>query len=56
MSIVIIKHNYPFSYVDYEATRQMHKFLHRDVHHITRNTAKDFLKIYEREKMNLKRN
>ncbi|KAK1431515.1 hypothetical protein QVD17_07975 [Tagetes erecta] len=51
----IIKHNYPFSYVEHEWTRELHKFLHRDVKYITRNTAKaDVLKIYDREKTNLK--
>ncbi|KAJ0508003.1 putative HAT dimerization domain, ribonuclease H-like superfamily, hAT-like transposase, RNase-H [Helianthus annuus] len=51
----IIKHNYPFSYVEHEGTRDLHKFLHRDVTPITRNTAKaDVLKIYDREKTKLK--
>ncbi|KAJ0594754.1 putative transcription factor C2H2 family [Helianthus annuus] len=51
----IIKHNYPFSYVEHEGTRDLHKFLHRDVTPITRNTAKaDVLRIYDREKTNLK--
>ena len=55
MAITIIKHNYPFSYVEHEATRQLHKFLHRDVIPICRNSAKsDVLAIYEREKANLK--
>ncbi|XP_022017274.1 zinc finger BED domain-containing protein RICESLEEPER 2 [Helianthus annuus] len=51
----IIKHNYPFSYVEHKGTRDLHKFLHRDVKPITRNTAKaDVLKIYDREKTILK--
>ncbi|KAJ0825565.1 putative transcription factor/ chromatin remodeling BED-type(Zn) family [Helianthus annuus] len=55
LAISIIKHNYPFSYVEHEETRNLHKFLHDDVKFITRNTAKaDVLKIYEREKMILK--
>ncbi|KAM0058901.1 putative transcription factor/ chromatin remodeling BED-type(Zn) family [Helianthus debilis subsp. tardiflorus] len=55
LAISIIKHNYPFSYVEHEETRNLHKFLHGDVKFITRNTAKaDVLKIYEREKMILK--
>ncbi|KAJ0667094.1 putative transcription factor/ chromatin remodeling BED-type(Zn) family [Helianthus annuus] len=54
-AISIIKHNYPFSYVEHEETRNLHKFLHGDVKFITRNTAKaDVLKIYEREKIILK--
>ncbi|KAK1432915.1 hypothetical protein QVD17_09818 [Tagetes erecta] len=51
----IIKHNYPFSYVEHEATRDLLRFLHPDARPITRNTAKaDVIKIYEREKMILK--
>nr|GFA61953.1 zinc finger BED domain-containing protein RICESLEEPER 2-like [Tanacetum cinerariifolium] len=40
MAIAIIKHNYPFKYVKHEATRQLHKFLHRDAAPICRNSAK----------------
>ncbi|KAI3694988.1 hypothetical protein L1987_77975 [Smallanthus sonchifolius] len=55
LAISIIKHNYPMSYVEHEGTRDLHKFLHRDVKTITRNTAKaDILKIYNREKAILK--
>ncbi|XP_022028404.1 zinc finger BED domain-containing protein RICESLEEPER 2 [Helianthus annuus] len=55
LAISIIKHNYPFSYVEHEETRKLHKFLQGDVKFITRNTAKaDVLKIYEREKMIIK--
>ncbi|GJS78536.1 zinc finger BED domain-containing protein RICESLEEPER 2-like protein [Tanacetum coccineum] len=55
MAIAIIKHNYPFSYVEHEATRQLHKFLHRDAAPICRNSAKkDVIAIYEREKTKLK--
>ncbi|KAJ0477257.1 putative transcription factor/ chromatin remodeling BED-type(Zn) family [Helianthus annuus] len=51
----IIKHNYPFSYVEHEATRDLLEFLNADVTPITRNTAEaDVLKIYDREKTNLK--
>ncbi|KAM0070844.1 putative transcription factor/ chromatin remodeling BED-type(Zn) family [Helianthus debilis subsp. tardiflorus] len=51
----IIKHNYPFSYVEHEATRDLFKFLNPGVTPITRNTAEaDVLKIYDREKTNLK--
>ncbi|GJR77892.1 zinc finger BED domain-containing protein RICESLEEPER 2-like protein [Tanacetum coccineum] len=56
MAIAIIKHNYPFSYVEHEATRNLHRFLHRDANPISRNTAKeDVLGIYKREKSNLKK-
>nr|XP_043633091.1 zinc finger BED domain-containing protein RICESLEEPER 2-like [Erigeron canadensis] len=55
LAISIIKHNHPFSYVEHEATRDVHTFLHRDAKPITRNTAKaTVIKIYEREKMILK--
>ncbi|GKC29272.1 zinc finger BED domain-containing protein RICESLEEPER 2-like protein [Tanacetum coccineum] len=55
MAIAIIKHNYPFSYVEHQATRQLHQFLHRDATPICRNSVKkDVLAIYEREKTNLK--
>ncbi|GJX12199.1 zinc finger BED domain-containing protein RICESLEEPER 2-like protein [Tanacetum coccineum] len=55
MAIAIIKHNYPFKYVEHEATRQLHKFLHRDAAPICRNSAKkDVIAIYEREKTKLK--
>ncbi|GJR02193.1 zinc finger BED domain-containing protein RICESLEEPER 2-like protein [Tanacetum coccineum] len=55
MAIAIIKHNYPFSYVEHKATRQLHQFLHRDATPICRNSAKkDVVAIYEREKTNLK--
>nr|GEY52580.1 zinc finger BED domain-containing protein RICESLEEPER 2-like [Tanacetum cinerariifolium] len=55
MAIAIIQHNYSFSYVEHDATRQLHKFLHRDANPISRNTAKlDVLAIYKREKANLK--
>ncbi|XP_071688546.1 uncharacterized protein [Rutidosis leptorrhynchoides] len=45
--ISIIKHGYPFSYVENEATRDLHMFLHPDTKPITRNTTKrDVLKIF----------
>nr|GEV21953.1 zinc finger BED domain-containing protein RICESLEEPER 2-like [Tanacetum cinerariifolium] len=54
MSIAIIQHNHSFSYVEHDATRQLHKFLHRDANPISRNTTKlDVLTIYKREKANL---
>ncbi|KAK2970545.1 hypothetical protein RJ640_010064 [Escallonia rubra] len=51
LSISIVKHNYPFSYVEHEGTRELHSFLNPEVKPLTRNTAKaDVLKIYEKEK------
>nr|GEV91037.1 zinc finger BED domain-containing protein RICESLEEPER 2-like [Tanacetum cinerariifolium] len=55
MAIAIIKHNYPFKYVEHQATRQLHKFLHRDAAPICRNSPKKVvIAIYEREKTKLK--
>ncbi|GJU06043.1 zinc finger BED domain-containing protein RICESLEEPER 2-like protein [Tanacetum coccineum] len=43
MAITIIKHNYPFSYVENEATRHLQKFLHRDAIPICKNSARAHL-------------
>ncbi|GJY45176.1 zinc finger BED domain-containing protein RICESLEEPER 2-like protein, partial [Tanacetum coccineum] len=52
LAISITKHNYPFTYVEHEGTRDLHKFLHPDANPICRNTAKKkVLRIYEREKL-----
>nr|GEX86622.1 zinc finger BED domain-containing protein RICESLEEPER 2-like [Tanacetum cinerariifolium] len=57
MTIRIIKPNYPFSYVEREATRQSQKFLHRDAIPTCKNSARsDALAIHEREKTNIKMN
>lgn len=51
----IISHNYSFSFEEHEINRENHILLNPDVKPIFRNTAKsDFLKIYMREKENLK--
>ncbi|KAK9705574.1 hypothetical protein RND81_07G067300 [Saponaria officinalis] len=43
----IIKHGYPFSWVEHEGNRDIHEFLCDDVKTICRNTAKaDCLKLY----------
>ncbi|GJX11554.1 zinc finger BED domain-containing protein RICESLEEPER 2-like protein [Tanacetum coccineum] len=56
LAISIIKHNYPFTYVEHEGTRDLHKFLHPDANPICRNTAKkEVLRIYEREKVKVKK-
>nr|GEU55968.1 zinc finger BED domain-containing protein RICESLEEPER 2-like [Tanacetum cinerariifolium] len=56
LTISIIKHNYPFTYVEHEGTRDLHKFLHADANPICRNTAKkEVLRIYEREKLKVKK-
>ena len=55
LSDVIIKHNYPFKFVEHEGIRELHNFLNPDVKSISRNTAKlDILKAYKREKEQLK--
>nr|GEX86432.1 zinc finger BED domain-containing protein RICESLEEPER 2-like [Tanacetum cinerariifolium] len=55
MTIRIIKPNYPFIYVEREATRQLQKFLHRDAIPICKNSARsNALAIHEREKTNIK--
>ena len=51
---VIIKHNYTYSFVEHEATREF-SYLNPNVKHISRNTARsDVIKVYEKEKGNLK--
>ncbi|XP_039169031.1 uncharacterized protein LOC104444289 [Eucalyptus grandis] len=51
----IIKHNYTYSFVDHEATRELFSYLNPNVKHISRNTAKsDVVKVYEKEKRILK--
>ncbi|GJU84947.1 zinc finger BED domain-containing protein RICESLEEPER 2-like protein [Tanacetum coccineum] len=56
LAVSIIKHNYPFSYVEHEGTRDLHTFLHPDANPICRNTVKkEVLSIYEREKLKIKR-
>ncbi|XP_057981190.1 zinc finger BED domain-containing protein RICESLEEPER 3-like [Malania oleifera] len=55
MAIAVIKHCYPFSWVEHEGNRDVHKYLNPDVKPIARNTAKaDVLKIHKREKEKLK--
>ena len=47
----IIKHNLPFSFVEYEGIRNICSYLNVDVKHISRNTSKaDVLKVYKNEK------
>ena len=52
---VIIKHNLPFSFVEYEGIRKVFSYLNLDVKHIFRNTSKaDVLKLYKKEKDDIK--
>ena len=48
---VIIKHELPFSFVEYDGIREMTKYLHRDMPLISRNTVKaDLIKMHLLEK------
>ncbi|XP_030970702.1 zinc finger BED domain-containing protein RICESLEEPER 2-like [Quercus lobata] len=56
IAMAIIRHNYSISFAEHEVNRELHIFLNPDVKPICRNTAKsDVLKIYKRERENLKR-
>jgi hypothetical protein len=51
----IIKHDLPFSYVEYDGAREMHRYLRSDVPLISRNTAKaDLIKMHMLEKRKVK--
>ena len=51
----IIKHNLPFSFVEYEGIRKVFNYLNLDVKHINRNTSKvNVLKLYKKEKDGVK--
>lgn len=55
ISEVIVKHSYPFTFVEHEGIVDLLCFLHPDVKSISRNTAKsDVLKVYRKEKEKLK--
>ncbi|KAL0655624.1 hypothetical protein Bca4012_076208 [Brassica carinata] len=54
MSEIIIYHDLPFKYVEYEKVRERDRFLNPDVQHICRQTAaSDVYKRYEIEKAKL---
>ena len=47
----IVRHNLPFSYVEYEGVREVHAFLNPTVKTISKNTTKvDVLKLYHDQK------
>lgn len=51
----ILKHNYPFSFVEHQGNKDIHLYLNPTVRTISRNTVKsDILKMYDREKEYLK--
>ncbi|KAH7835665.1 hypothetical protein Vadar_028554 [Vaccinium darrowii] len=56
MAIAIIKHNYPFRFVEHEGIRGIHSYLNHTAKSISRNyTAKaDVLKLFEKEMVKLK--
>jgi hypothetical protein len=55
MVAAVIKHELPFSFVEYDGIREMTRYLHRDVPLISRNTVKaDMLKMHLLEKQNVK--
>ncbi|KAL4632156.1 hypothetical protein ACB092_04G031900 [Castanea dentata] len=56
IAMAIIRHNYLFSFAEHEVNRELHIFLNPNVKPICRNTTKsDVMKIYKRERENLKR-
>ena len=55
IALAIIKHNLSFSFVEYDAIRDVLKYLNPDVKLISRNTTtSDVLKVYLNEKEGLK--
>jgi hypothetical protein len=51
----IVKHELPFSFVEYDGIREMIRYCHKDVPLISRNTAKaDLVKMYLLEKQKVK--
>ncbi|KAF7821077.1 putative AC transposase [Senna tora] len=54
-AMAIIRHDLPFSFVEYEGVREMFKYCNPDVKFITRNTAvADVWKVYKSKKESLK--
>jgi len=51
----IIKHDLPFSYVEYDGVREVHRYLRSDVPLVSRNTAKaDLIKMHMLKKQKVK--
>ncbi|XP_059436041.1 zinc finger BED domain-containing protein RICESLEEPER 2-like [Corylus avellana] len=51
----VVKHDLPFSFVEYDGIRAVHQYLRPDVPFISRNTGKaDLVKMYLREKQRVK--
>ena len=47
----IIKHNLPFSFVEYEGIRKVFSYLNSYIKHISRNTSKTDVLNFTRKKM-----
>ena len=55
VSLAIIRHGYPFTYVEHEGNRDLHMFLNEECKRISRNTAKNHvIRIHNREKQRLR--
>ena len=51
----VIRHDLPFSFVEYEGIRILHSYLDQQVVHISRNTVKsDIKKTYQKEMIRLR--
>ena len=51
----IIKHNLPFSFVEYEGIRKVFSYLNSDIKHISRISSKpNVLKLYKKENDDVK--
>ncbi|KAL3499859.1 hypothetical protein ACH5RR_038952 [Cinchona calisaya] len=55
ITIAVIKHYYPFQFVEHEGIRDLHKCLNEEAIPISRNTIKaHVIRMYSRERDNLK--
>mgnify|MGYP004708979487 CR=1 FL=1 len=55
IAVAIIKHNYPFEFVEHEGIQDLHNFLCEEAKPVSRNTIKaDVVRMYLREKETLK--
>lgn len=56
LAMAIIRHDFPFSFVEYEAIRDLLVYLHPDIKFVTKfTTGFDVWKLYEVEKEKLKK-
>ena len=55
ITIAILLHDLPFSFVEYEAVRATYQYLHPDINLVSRNTLKAYvLKMFSREQTRIK--